>query len=98
MTATKIQKAFNKETNREYSPSELRIIKEIAQTVYDDFPLWCEIKEVREYYDFLVSEIAKIEYLTSLIMDNKNLRKPLDEMLDIYYKILKNLIIANFLL
>ena len=98
MTATKIQKAFNKETNGEYSPSEIRIIKEIAQTVYDDFPLWCEIKEVREYYDFLVSEIAKIEYLTSLIMDNKNLRKPLDEMLDIYYKILKDLIITNFLL
>ena len=98
MTATKIQKAFNKETNREYSPSELRIIKEIAQTVYDDFPLWCQNKEVREYYDFLVNEISKIEYLTSLIMDNKNLRKPLDEMLDIYYKILKNLIIANFLL
>ena len=97
MTIMEIQKAFDTKVSKEYSVAELRIIKEIAQTVYDDFPLWCENKEVREYYDFLVNEIAKIEYLTSLIMDNKNLRKPLDEMLDIYYKILKNLIIANFL-
>lgn len=98
MTATEIQKVFNKEANKEYSPADLRAIKEIADTVYDDYPLWCENKEVREYYDFLVNEIAEIEYLTCLARDNKNLCEPLDEMLDIYYGILKNLIVDNFLL
>ena len=98
MTATKIQKAFNKEVSKDYSPADLRAIKEIAGTVYDDYPLWCENKEVREYYDFLVNEIAEIEYLTCLVRNEENFCKPLNEMLDIYYGILKNLIIDNFLL
>lgn len=98
MTTTKTEKTVNMEVSKEYSPSQIREIKEIAYTVYEDFPLWCENKEVREYYEFLVNEIAEIEYLTCLVRNEENYCKPLNEMLDIYYRILKDLIVDNFLL